>query len=183
MKKLLIVLSFIFLSINLNAQESDLIVGKWVFTKALNKEVDEAGLAYMKAEVIGKWKFEFYSDGKYITFMGGEKASGKWKLSTDSTYLILTGIEGGPQELKILMATKKDLALIYARLQKAHYPLTGVSDHGVSEALYLDDPDGNEVELYCDRPKKLWPYHTDGTIHMVTEPLDLEDLLKELDTL
>ncbi|MDP2688394.1 MAG: VOC family protein [Aequorivita sp.] len=83
----------------------------------------------------------------------------------------------------ILYPTRKDLALIYARLRKAHYPLTGVSDHGVSEALYLDDPDGNGVELYCDRPKELWSYHTDGTINMVTEPLDLEDLLRELDTL
>tara|TARA_R110002020_G_C15768673_1_gene727920 strand:+ start:123 stop:359 length:237 start_codon:yes stop_codon:yes gene_type:complete len=78
MKKLLIVIIFIFISISLNAQSSDLIVGKWVFTKALNKEVDEAGLAYMNAEIIGKWKFEFYSDGEYITFIAGEKASGKW---------------------------------------------------------------------------------------------------------
>ena len=83
----------------------------------------------------------------------------------------------------ILYPSRKDLALIYSRLQKANYPLTGVSDHGVSEALYLDDPDGNGVELYCDRPKKLWPSHTDGTIYMVTEPLDLENLLRELNPL
>ena len=83
----------------------------------------------------------------------------------------------------ILYPTRKDLALIYSRLQKANYPLTGVSDHGVSEALYLDDPDGNGVELYCDRPKELWPSHRDGTIQMVAEPLDLENLLRELNPL
>ena len=53
----------------------------------------------------------------------------------------------------ILYPTRKDLAVIFQRLRNENYPLTGASDHGVSEALYLDDPDGNGVELYCDRPK------------------------------
>ena len=57
----------------------------------------------------------------------------------------------------ILYPARKDLATIYERIRKAHYPLTGASDHGVSEALYLDDPDGNGVELYWDRPKEVWP--------------------------
>ncbi len=82
----------------------------------------------------------------------------------------------------ILYPTRKDLAIIFERLQKANYPMTGASDHGVSEALYLNDPDGNGVELYWDRPKELWPYKADGTINMVTDPLDLAGLLKELDT-
>jgi len=81
----------------------------------------------------------------------------------------------------ILYPTRKDLAIIYARLRKAGYPLTGASDHGVSEALYLDDPDHNGVELYWDRPKALWAHKPDGTIEMFTKPLDLEDLLKEID--
>jgi catechol 2,3-dioxygenase len=74
-----------------------------------------------------------------------------------------------------------DLAVIYDRLRKAGYPLTGASDHGVSEALYLNDPDQNGVELYWDRPKEQWQYHADGSIVMYTRALDLDDLLQELE--
>lgn len=81
----------------------------------------------------------------------------------------------------ILFPTRKDLASILHRLQQADYPLTGTADHGVSEALYLDDPDGNGVELYCDRPKDQWPKKPDGSIEMYTKPLDLVDLLKEIE--
>ena len=80
----------------------------------------------------------------------------------------------------ILYPTRKDLAIIYDRLRKAYYPLTGASDHLVSEALYLDDPDGNGVELYWDRPKELWEYKEDGSIEMATLALDLDDLLSAL---
>ena len=82
----------------------------------------------------------------------------------------------------ILYPTRKDLATIYDRLRKAYYPLTGASDHLVSEALYLNDPDENGVELYWDRPKELWKYKEDGTIEMATLALDLDGLLKELET-
>jgi catechol 2,3-dioxygenase len=81
----------------------------------------------------------------------------------------------------IVYPTRKDLAVIFDRLRRAHYPLTGAADHGVSEALYLNDPDGNGVELYWDRPREQWPHHPDGSLEMYTRPLDLEDLLKELD--
>ena len=81
----------------------------------------------------------------------------------------------------ILFPTRKDLAIIYDRLRKAYYPLTGASDHLVSEALYLNDPDENGVELYWDRPKELWKYKEDGSIEMATLPLDLDDLLKEIE--
>ncbi|SHG72451.1 catechol 2,3-dioxygenase [Chryseolinea serpens] len=81
----------------------------------------------------------------------------------------------------IVYPTRRDLAMIYDRLRKANYPLTGASDHGVSEALYLNDPDNNGVELYWDRPKERWTYHADGTIVMFTNPLDLTDLLTALD--
>ena len=81
----------------------------------------------------------------------------------------------------ILYPTRKDLAIIYDRLRRAYYPLIGASDHGVSEALYLDDPDGNGVELYWDRPKEQWKYNDDGSIEMYTKPLDLESLLNELE--
>lgn len=55
----------------------------------------------------------------------------------------------------------------------------GAADHGVSEAIYLRDPDGNGVELYWDRPKEQWPRNADGGLAMFTHPLDLEALLKE----
>lgn len=80
----------------------------------------------------------------------------------------------------ILYPSRKDLAIIFERLLKASYPLTGASDHGVSEALYLDDPDGNGVELYYDRPREMWPTKADGSLDMYTRELDLEDLLREL---
>jgi catechol 2,3-dioxygenase len=75
---------------------------------------------------------------------------------------------------------RRDLAVIFDRLRRANYPFTGASDHGVSEALYLNDPDNNGIELYWDRPKEQWSYNEDGSIAMVTLPLDLTDLLKEL---
>lgn len=80
----------------------------------------------------------------------------------------------------ILYPTRKDLARILQRLIDEEYPITGASDHGVSEAIYLNDPDGNGVELYHDRPREEWNYRSDGTIEMVTRPLDLDDLLQEL---
>ena len=80
----------------------------------------------------------------------------------------------------ILYPTRKDLATIYERLKAANYPMTGASDHGVSEALYLNDPDGNGVELYWDRPKEAWPKKSDGSIDMYTRPLDVASLKSEL---
>ena len=81
----------------------------------------------------------------------------------------------------IVYPTRKDLAMSVKRLIDAGYPLTGASDHGVSEAIYLNDPDRNGVELYWDRPQEDWPRKPDGTIEMYTEPLDMENLLSELD--
>ncbi|MBI1341713.1 MAG: glyoxalase [Terrimonas sp.] len=78
----------------------------------------------------------------------------------------------------ILYPTRKDLAVIVKRLLDANYPLTGAADHGVSEAIYLDDPDQNGVELYWDRPKEAWPLDEMGNLLMVTDPLDLEGLLQ-----
>ena len=80
----------------------------------------------------------------------------------------------------ILYPSRKDLASILNRLIAAQYPLTGASDHGVSEAIYLNDPDNNGVELYWDRPKEEWPLHEDGSLNMYTKALDLEGLLAEL---
>ena len=81
----------------------------------------------------------------------------------------------------ILYPTRKDLAIAIKRLMNANYPFTGASDHGVSEAIYLDDPDKNGVELYWDRPQHDWPLDGDGNLLMSTNPLDIEALLKEAD--
>ncbi len=77
----------------------------------------------------------------------------------------------------ILYPERKDLAAILKRLVDANYPLTGLSDHGVSEAVYLDDPDKNGVELYWDRPRELWPKDENGDIAVFTKRLDVEGLL------
>jgi catechol 2,3-dioxygenase len=79
----------------------------------------------------------------------------------------------------ILYPTRAALADALRRLRAAGIPLTGASDHGVSEALYLDDPDGNGVELYRDRPEAEWPRDADGILAMVTRRLDLDALLAE----
>lgn len=87
----------------------------------------------------------------------------------------------GLYHLAILYPTRVKLADALRRLIEAEIPLEGASDHGVSEALYLRDPDDNGVELYWDRPKELWPRTPDGKLAMVTERLDLRDLLSELE--
>ena len=79
----------------------------------------------------------------------------------------------------ILYPTKKDLANIFKRLIEMKYPITGASDHGVSLAIYLDDPDGNGIELYWDRPKEEWTKDGNGNLNMITKALDVEALLQE----
>ncbi len=78
-----------------------------------------------------------------------------------------------------LYPTRAALADALRRLHAAHIPLTGAADHGVSEALYLNDPDSNGVELYWDRPQSAWPRSPDGGIAMYTRPLDLDALARE----
>ena len=85
----------------------------------------------------------------------------------------------GLYHLAILYPTRAALADALRRLVDAGIPLEGASDHGVSEALYLRDPDGNGVELYRDRPEEEWPRDGDGKIAMTTRPLDVEGLLRE----
>jgi catechol 2,3-dioxygenase len=85
----------------------------------------------------------------------------------------------GLYHLAILYPTRVALADALRRLIAAKIPLEGASDHGVSEALYLRDPDGNGVELYWDRPPQQWPRTANGELNMMTDPLDLENLLAE----
>ncbi len=81
--------------------------------------------------------------------------------------------------IAIAYPSRADLADALRRLIKAGVRLDGASDHGVSEALYLRDPDDNGVELYCDRPQDLWPRNPDGTLNMYTRALDLDALLAD----
>jgi catechol 2,3-dioxygenase len=85
----------------------------------------------------------------------------------------------GLYHVAIVYPTRALLADALRRVVKAGITLEGASDHGVSEALYLRDPDGNGVELYWDRPKEQWPRDADGNIAMFTHPLDLDSLLEE----
>lgn len=89
-----------------------------------------------------------------------------------------TGV--GLYHTAILYPTRKDLATILKRIQEGDYKLSGAADHGVSEALYLDDPDGNGVELYWDRPQDEWPKNPDGSLTMFTRSLDMNNLLSEI---
>lgn len=81
----------------------------------------------------------------------------------------------------ILYPTRRALAVALRRVLDAGIPLDGASDHGVSEALYLRDPDENGVELYWDRPQEQWPRTDRGELAMFTRRLDLNNLLKEID--
>jgi len=83
----------------------------------------------------------------------------------------------GLYHLAILYPTRAALADALRRLIAAGIELDGAADHGVSEALYLRDPDNNGVELYWDRPKEQWPLDAEGNLSMYTRPLDLEELL------
>ena len=86
----------------------------------------------------------------------------------------------GLYHLAILMPDRKELARALKRLLDHHWPIEGAADHGVSEAVYLRDPDGNGIEIYVDRPKEQWPQTDDGKLTMYSKPLDLDALLKEL---
>ena len=77
----------------------------------------------------------------------------------------------------VLYPTRRDLAVALQRLIDAGYPIMGASDHGVSEAIYMNDPDQNGVELYWDRPQEEWPRTADGAIEVYTRSLDLNKLL------
>jgi catechol 2,3-dioxygenase len=83
----------------------------------------------------------------------------------------------GLYHVAFLYPTRQDLAKVLKQLQQKGVALDGAADHGVSQALYLRDPDGNGVELYWDRPKNEWPVDAQGNLHMTTLPLDLDELM------
>lgn len=86
----------------------------------------------------------------------------------------------GLYHFAILLPSRVELAKVLKRLIEAGYPLDGSADHGVSEAIYLRDPDNNGVELYVDRPKEAWPKDAYGQLSMDTVPLDIESILETL---
>lgn len=90
--------------------------------------------------------------------------------------------QAGLYHAAILFPTRRALAEAVKALIDAEYPLEGMADHGVSEAVYLRDPDNIGLELYTDRPKEAWKVSNDGLVEMVTKPLGLENLLAELDS-
>jgi len=149
------------------------------------------GHVHLKVASIQR-SLEFYCDllGFELTMMYGNQAAfisaggyhhhiglNTWH-SKDAPPASVEGV--GLYHTAILFPTRKDLAIIYDRLRRNYYPLTGASDHGVSEALYLNDPDNNGVELYWDRPQELWPKESDGALAMFTKALDLDNLLEEI---
>lgn len=87
----------------------------------------------------------------------------------------------GLYHFAIVYPGREELAKAFKVLWEKNYPLEGASDHGVSESVYLKDPDGNGVELYVDRPVEEWPTDEDGNLIMITKSLDIPDLLAELD--
>jgi catechol 2,3-dioxygenase len=85
----------------------------------------------------------------------------------------------GLYHVAIRYPSRAGLANALKRLVEAGVPISGASDHGVSEAIYLNDPDGNGIEIYRDRPQEEWPRQPDGRVAMFTRPLDLQALLAE----
>ncbi|SFC79149.1 catechol 2,3-dioxygenase [Bacillus sp. OV322] len=84
----------------------------------------------------------------------------------------------GLYHFALLLPARSDLASVMRHLSEFGYPLRGASDHQFSEALYLDDPEGNQIEIYCDRPKEVWDWQ-DGELPFVSDPLDAEGILNE----
>lgn len=89
----------------------------------------------------------------------------------------------GMYHVAFLYPSRLELARVLKNLLDANYTIDGSADHGVSEAVYLRDPDENGVELYVDRPREEWNVSNDGMVEMVVEPLDLMSILKELESI
>lgn len=87
----------------------------------------------------------------------------------------------GLYHIAILFSTRKELAQVVKRLISSGYPISGASDHGVSHAVYLADPDGNGIELYWDRSKEEWPKNEQGELAMTTQYLDINELVLDAD--
>ena len=87
----------------------------------------------------------------------------------------------GLYHFAILYPSRKELARVVKRLYEVNYKIDGASDHGVSESIYISDPDGSGIELYADRREENWPFNSNGHLEMTTKHLDVLALLSELD--
>jgi catechol 2,3-dioxygenase len=140
----------------------------------------ERSLSFYK-DLLGFAEMQRYGDGAVFISAGGYHhhiGLNTWHSKNTASAPIRSA---GLYHIAILYPTRQDLAVILKRLLEAKYPFTGASDHGVSQALYLNDPDGNGVELYWDRPREEWPLDENGNLQMVTEPLNLNELLTLID--
>ncbi|MBV8219609.1 MAG: VOC family protein [Solirubrobacterales bacterium] len=137
-------------------------------------DLDRSRAFYERAIGLPSTEFE---DGTLALGVAGERPL--IELRGDSVAPRLNRRAPGLYHLAILVPTRLDLAFALARLAEVRYPLDGASDHLVSEALYLSDPDGNGIEIYRDRPRAEWPY-ADDQLQMSTLALDLNDVLGEL---
>jgi len=117
-----------------------------------------------------------YGPGSQALLSASPGGPGLLLFSEDRNESPRPGRATGLYHVALRYPTREDLARSYERIVEAGYPVAGASDHGVSEAIYLSDPDGNGVELYSDRPQAKWHWE-DGQVAMVTSPLDLEKLL------
>ncbi|MBX7213458.1 MAG: VOC family protein [Thermoflexales bacterium] len=121
------------------------------------------------------------SDGKRVAFVS---AGGYHHHIGLNTWESANGSPPAPgttglYHIAVLYPQRRDLAIAIKRLIEHGWAIDGAADHGVSEALYLRDPDDNGIELYWDRPRERWPRQPDGALTMYTRPLDLDDLLAE----
>jgi catechol 2,3-dioxygenase len=122
---------------------------------------------------------ETHSDGKTLTLSASGKSEPLLRLTENQSAKPKQARSPGLFHLALLYPSRKDLAAAFKQLYVHRWPFQGFADHGVSEALYLADTDGNGIELYRDLPREQWPYRN-GELQMVTEQLDLDDLLSEL---
>ncbi len=110
MRKILVVTFILFISLCVQSQNSKLVIGKWVFKEALNREVDELGRKSLNEEVINKMTYEFKSNGVFIWFAMGQNANGKWSLTKDQNSIIAT-VGEDRMELKIIKLTASEMIL------------------------------------------------------------------------
>lgn len=119
-------------------------------------------------------------DARTLTLHFHEAAPAILTFTEDRAAVAPTGRVAGLFHVALLVPDRPALAAVLARLVEQRAPVAGLSDHGVSEAIYLSDPDGNGLELYRDRPRAEWPPSRAGEVAMFTRALDHRDLLREL---
>lgn len=135
-----------------------------------------------------KRSLEFYVD--ILGFSILEKEGHRAILSANGKDPLITLIEDrnalapnitlGLYHYALLLPNRKAFAQMIHHIANHHYPISGMSDHGVSEAIYLDDPDGHGIEIYWDKPIEMWPYEN-NELNMYTQRLDLDDVMSEID--